>query len=196
MKRTVQMNLTSTPEGIKSLLRTSDDFAEACNQIVPYVVQNRCWNQVDLHHLCYYEIRKLFPSLGAQMICNAIKKVCSAYKALKIGKDEKIPIINFRRNGSTHYDKRTYTLKGGQLSLYAIGGRVCCTFEIGKRQAEYLAAGVPKEGELVRRGHKLFFNLVVDLPDIPRISEGTRLAVDLGENNQLLQQEQYLEEED
>ena len=177
------MNLTSAPEEIMSLLHTGDVFADACNQIVLYVVQNRCWNQVDLHHLCYYEIRELFPSLGSQMVCNAIKKVCCAYKALKIGKDEKIPIINFRRKGSTHYDKRTYTLKDGQLSLFAIGGRVCCSYQVGKRQAEHLSAGVPKEGELVRRGNKLFFNLVVDLPDVPCITEGTRLAVDLGENN-------------
>ena len=117
------------------------------------------------------------------MVCNAIKKVCSSYKALKIRKDEKIPTINFRRNASTHYDKRTYTLKDGKLSLFAIGGRVCCTFDVGKRQTEYLSAGVPKEGELVRVGHKLFFNLVLDLPDVPRVNEGAKLAVDLGENN-------------
>ena len=183
MKRTVALNLTLPPKGLSPILQTNDAFADACNEIVPFAVQNRCWNNVALHRLCYYEIRKRFPLLGSQMVCNAIKKVCSAYKGLNIARGEAVPKINFRRKGSIHYDKRTYTLKNGMLSLFAIGGRVGCTFQVGKQQAEYLLAGVAKEGELVRRGNKWFFNLVVDLPDTPRIAEGKRLAVDLGENN-------------
>jgi predicted transposase len=74
MKRTIALKLTLSQEQSDSLLQTQKSFASACNQIVPFAIENRCWNRVALHHLCYYNVRENVSFLGSQMICNAINK--------------------------------------------------------------------------------------------------------------------------
>lgn len=183
MKRTVAVKLILNQQQSNALLETQKTFAEACNQIVPFSVENRCWNRVALHHLCYYKVRESVSSLGSQMVCSAIKKVCSSYKVLKVKKSENVPVISFREAGSVHYDKRTYSIKGETLSIFTVKGRIKCNFVIGDFQRDYLEKGVVKEAELIRKGKKWFFNIVLDIPDVPFKKDGKILAVDVGENN-------------
>ena len=183
MKRTIALKLNLSQEQSDALLETQKVFAKACNQAISFVVENRCWNRVALHHLCYYHIRENIPSLGSQMVCNAIKKVCSSYKVLKIKKSQNVPTIKFKNTGSVHYDKRTYSVKDSILSLYTVTGRIKCEFITGDFQREYLESGAVKEAELVRKGKVWFFNLVLDFPDVEIKKEGKIFSVDVGENN-------------
>lgn len=183
MKRTIILKLNLSQEQKNALLETQIAFSRACNQVVPFVVENRCWNRVALHHLCYYWIRENIPSLGSQMICNAIKKVCSSYKVLKIKKSQDVPVIFFKESGSVHYDKRIYSIKDKTLSLFTVNSRIKCSFGTGDFQLSYLEQGVVKEAELIRKGKRWFFNVVLDLPDIEIKKERKILAVDVGENN-------------
>lgn len=183
MKRTISLKLTLTQEQSSDLLETQKMFSAACNAIVPSAVENRCWNQCALHHHTYYSTRTSFPSLGSQMVCVAIKKVCSSYKALKIKKSEEVPNIVFKESGSVHYDKRTFSLKEGILSLFTIHKRIRCSFQLGPHQEQYLFVGKVKEGELIRKGKRWFFNLVLDIPDVEPLKTGTTFAIDVGENN-------------
>jgi putative transposase len=183
MKRTISLKLILTQEQSKFLVETQQAFANACNTIVPVAIESRCWNRVALHHLCYYSVREDFPDLGSQMICNAIKKVCSSYKVLKIKRSEDVPTIAFKHSGSVHYDKRTYSLKNEELSLFTLNGRIKCGFKLGDFQKEYINQGDVKEAELIRKGKQWFFNIVLDIPDVPIKKEGKIIAVDVGENN-------------
>ncbi len=183
MKRTIALKLTLTQDQSEVLLETQKMFSDACNQIVPFAVKHRCWNRVALHHHCYYLVRDDLSSLGAQMVCNAISKVCSSYKVLKIPKSEAVPEIKFKQNRSVHYDKRTYSLKNDTLTLFTIKGRIKCTYRMGDFQQEYLEKGVVREAELIRKGKKWFFNLVLELPDVLQKEKGSVVAVDVGENN-------------
>ena len=183
MKRTIALKLNLSSEQSDALFETQKAFANACNQAIPFVVENRCWNRVALHHLCYYQIRESIPSLGSQMVCNAFQKVCSSYKVLKIKKSQDLPTITFKDTGSVHYDKRTYSVKNNILSLYTTNGRVKCEFTTGDFQREYLERGAVKEAELIRKGKRWFFNLVLDLPDMEIKKEGKAFSVDVGENN-------------
>ncbi len=79
-------------------------------------------------------------------------------------------------------EKRTYSLKKGILSLFTLQGRKQFTFQIGAFQQKYLEQGIIKEAELIRRGKRFFFNLVLDLPDPPTKPTGKIVAVDFGEN--------------
>lgn len=183
MKRTISLKLDLSEEQKQALLETQVAFSTACNEIVPFVVENRCWNRVTLHHISYYKVRESIPSLGSQMVCNAIKKVCSSYKVLKIKKTQDVPTITFKETGSVHYDKRTYSIKGDTLSLFTVMGRIKCQFITGDFQREYLQSGMVKEAELIRKGKRWFFNLVLDLPDTDIRKEGNIISVDIGENN-------------
>jgi putative transposase len=183
MKRTIALKLSLSQEQSDDLIETQKVFANACNQAVPFVVENRCWNRVALHHLCYYSIRERIPSIGSQMVCNAFQKICSSYKVLKIKKSQKVPTIKFKDTGSVHYDKRTYSIKDNILSLYTINGRIKCDFITGDFQREYLERGAIKEAELIRKGKRWFFNLVLEFPDEKIKKEGKIFSVDVGENN-------------
>lgn len=182
MKHTLFIKLAPTPEQAQSLSQLQIEFARACNQIVPFARDNRCWNRVALHHLAYYPVREA-THLGSQMVCNGIKAVADAYKVLKLGRQGEVPTIEFRQTGSVHFDARTYRLLEGAVSLYTLGGRTVVDMAIGDFQADYLATGNPKEAELIRKGKQWFFNLVLDCPDPMPVDEGGVLGVELGENN-------------
>jgi IS605 OrfB family transposase len=183
MKRTIALKLDVSQEHSDALLGTQIEFAKSCNEAVPFAAKNRCWNRVALHHLCYYKIRENVPSLGSQMVCNSIKKVCSAYKVLKIKKSQDVPVISFKETGSVHYDKRTFSLKADILSLFTLKGRIKCAFKIGESQRAYLERGTVKEAELIRKGKRWFFNIVLDIPNITFKEKGEIIAIDVGENN-------------
>jgi IS605 OrfB family transposase len=116
------------------------------------------------------------------MVCNAIFAVCKAYRAKTISKNEIVPIIQFRKARSVHFDKRTYTIKGNVLSLYTLQGRIRVEMQMGEFQKELLSFGTPKEAELTCRNGRWYFHLVLDLPDPPLSEKSGMLGVDLGEN--------------
>jgi putative transposase len=183
--RTASLKLLVTSEQSKALAALALDFSGACNAIVPAVVEHRCWNRVALHHLVYYSVRKQFPALGSQMVCQAIHRVADAYRTLTasrgIDKDKPVPVIAFRPT-SVNFDKRTYSIKSGGISLFTLGGRKIVPFVGGKHQLGLFAKGLPKEARLVIRKGMWYFNLVLDLPDAPPVGGGV-FGVDVGENN-------------
>lgn len=181
MKRTISIKLLTSKEQSLKLLALRDQFLTACNSIVPYVVENRCWNRVALHNLSYSKIREK-SSLGSQMICNAIFCVSKAFKNRSILKDESVPLIRFHKNRSVHFDKRTYSMKGNILSLYTLSGRIKVEMKMGSYQQDYFQKGFPKEAELIYKKGRWYFNLVIDLPDVSIQENSKMLGVDLGEN--------------
>lgn len=181
MKRTISIKLEVIKEQSEKLQRLQEAFFSACNQIVPFVVEHRCWNRVALHHLVYRHIRENSP-LGSQMTCNAIYAVCKAYKNRCIVKADTAPTIKFHKNRSIHFDKRTYSIKGETLSLYTLEGRIPLKMRVSPFQRSYFSKGIPKEAELICKKGEWFFNLVLDLPDVPLTENSALFAVDLGEN--------------
>jgi putative transposase len=137
MLRTISIKLLTTTDQAARFTHLKREFASACNTIVPYAAENRCWNRVALHRMTYDKLREE-SLLGSQMTCNAIFAVCKAYKAQnalrRIAKDRPVPKISFR-NASVHFDKRTYSLtSSGQLSLYTLSGRMKVSFCLGDYQ--------------------------------------------------------------
>src|SRR5699024_11201512 len=107
MKRTVSIKLAPTPAQAQALSELQTEFSKACNQVVLFARDHRCWNRVALHHLAYYPAREA-THLGSQMVCNALKAVADAYKVLKLKKSDEVPTISFRNTGAVHFDARTY----------------------------------------------------------------------------------------
>lgn len=177
MKRTIAIKLDLFPDQTDALLELQAVFVAACNRTIDIALQEQEHNRVRLHHLSYYLLRTAFPKLGAQMCCNAIGKAAQALKVLKRYKK-----VLFRESGSVHFDKRTYSLKGNILSLFTLRKRICIKLEISSFHQKFLKEGKIKEAELVRKGKRWFFHLVLDLPDRPRMEPGKPMSVDLGEN--------------
>lgn len=181
MKRTISIKLRLTKDQSNQLVDLRDSFLAACNQIVPFAVEHRCWNRVALHNFSYSKIRSS-SQLGSQMVCNAIFAVCKAYKNRGILKDEVIPTIRFHKNRSVHFDKRTYSLKGTSLSLYTLQGRIRVEMQMSPFHQAYFSHGSPKEAELTFKKGQWYFNLVLDFPDPSTCQNAGVMGVDLGEN--------------
>src|SRR3989304_8492905 len=176
MKRTISIRLDTTPEQNIKRFQLQEAYLFACNKIVHDVIAARCWNRVALHRLVYSKIRKT-SSLGSQMVCNAIYSVCKAYQAKSIFPKEEIPQICFRQGRSVHFDKRTYTIKNGIISLYTLGKRIKVPMRFGQFQKDYFSQGVPKEGELLCKKGRWKFNFVWDFPDPPLQTDTGLLGV-------------------
>ena len=185
MLRTISLKLLAAKDQSALFGELQKAFASTCNSIVPYAMEHRCWNRVALHHMVYHKLRHDSP-LGSQMTCNAIFAVCKAYKAqqaLGTIEGEIVPQLCFR-NASVHFDKRTYTLtKSGQLSLYTLNGRITVAFAMGNYQKKLFDQGVAKEAELINKKGVWYFNLVLEIPNEPKVEKGITMGVDLGENN-------------
>ena len=177
MKRTIAIKLTLSEIEAQALTALQEQFSAACNRLASIALAEKERNRVRLHHLCYYALRKEFPELGAQMCCNAIAKTAQALKALKHPK-----AILFKNGCSVHFDKRTYSLKGTVLSLFTLEKRIRLCLEFSEFHKSFLDRGKVKEAELVRKGKRWFFHLVLDLPDVPVVESNKAMAVDLGEN--------------
>ena len=82
LNRTVCVRLLISPEDSVKLSETHALDRDACNLVVPIVCKNkesRLWQRFALHHAAYSKIREIFPALGAQLACNVIRSVSSAY---------------------------------------------------------------------------------------------------------------------
>jgi len=155
MKRTISIKLDPTTEQSALMDALQAEFARACNIVVEFSAPVKCSNRVALHHLCYYQVREQVPSLGSQMVCNAIANVAQSYKSLvannpKLRKED-WPVISFKQTSSVHFDKRTYSFKNDTLSLFTLEGRITVPYILGNHQANLLNSGIAKEAELLKR---------------------------------------------
>ncbi len=105
---------------------------------------------------------------------------CQVAQALKVLKQPS-PIL-FKNGCSVHFDKRTYSLKRDRLSLFTLEKRVRLQLDISSFHRAFLESGAVKEAELVRKGKRWFFHLVLDLPDVAPVASAEAMGVDFGEN--------------
>jgi hypothetical protein len=128
----VTLSVSAEQAGRLQALQTA--FAQVCNALAPLVQKTRCWNRVTLHHLAYKGLRQQFPTIGSQMICNAIFSVsrtarlvfqhpASPFNLARLG-DKALPLLRFSDTSPVYFDRHTLSLKSGVLSMYTLDGRM------------------------------------------------------------------------
>jgi hypothetical protein len=134
MKSVVRIALqTDAAQGAR-LTELQQAFAQVCNALAPMVQKTSCWNRVALHHMAYKDLRKQFPELGSQMVCNAIYSVSRSCRLLfqhpkspfnvqrLAGKP--LPQLKFQPEAPVYFDRHTLSLKDGQVSMFTLDGRM------------------------------------------------------------------------
>lgn len=125
MKNHLNVRLNTSQEQVARLHELQLAFAQVCNALAPVVQQTRCWNRVGLHHMTYRGLRERFPQMGSQMVCNAIYSVCRASRAVYRALDgQPLPLLHFLPDAPVFFDRHTLSIKGEQLSMYTLDGRI------------------------------------------------------------------------
>jgi len=134
MQSLLRIRLNTTPEQFERLRALQVAFANVCNAIAPVVQRTRCWNRVALHHLVYRTMRERFPTLGSQMICNAVYSVSRTARLVlqhpdspwnvSRRSDAPLPFMRFASSAPVFFDRHTLSLKDDVLSMFTLDGRM------------------------------------------------------------------------
>lgn len=174
MKLTAKIKLNPTEEQRQLLHKTLQRANAACNYISNLAWQEKTFNKLSLHKMCYYDVREKF-NLSAQIVIRALGKVADGYKLDKKTKR------NFRKHGAFPYDSRIlkYRLETQAVSIWTLEGRQIIPFQGGKRQLELLQN---QQGEsdlaFVRGEFYIFAVCDIDTPEPEDIED--YMGVDLG----------------
>ena len=180
MNSFIRVPLNTSPEQFERLLALQCAFAEVCNALAPEVQRSKVWNRVTLHHLHYRNLREKFPALGSQMICNAIYAVsrtsrlvfqtpASPFSLAKLGA-KPLPLLNFANSCPVYFDRHTLSIKGTQLSLFTLDGRMHFELTLPEEQLLLFKVAKLREISLTRRLDNLFeLSFWLDTTVVPQI---------------------------
>ena len=157
MNSVLRISLDTTPEQAERLRALQQGFAQVCNALAPLVQQTRVWNRVALHHLAYRQLREQFPEMGSQMVCNAIYSVSRTCRVvfqhpaspfhLSRLEGKALPLLRFSDTCPVYFDRHTLSVKGGQLSMFTLDGRM--RFQLGLKAEDEALFSTHKLREIV-----------------------------------------------
>src|SRR5437868_7270354 len=128
MRLTIQLKLLPTAHQADALKRTLEAANAACDYISQVAWESKTFRQFAIHKLTYQAARETF-GLAAQLAVRCIGKVAHAYKL------DRLTQRTFQPHGAVPYDDRihSYNLKGSQVSIWTLDGRLAIPFVCGER---------------------------------------------------------------
>jgi putative transposase len=172
----VRCKLVPQSSQAKSLGRTVDQFAAACNYVLKVARAEQAFNKFALQKLAYQDIREKF-GLSANLAVRAVARV---------GKRKGKRTGGFKAT-SVDYDQRILSVKVADetISLNTVDGRLTIPLKIGGYQRHLLRTAESIQGGQLVRGAKgkWYIHLQCKFADeTPKEPNGT-LGVDLGVEN-------------
>jgi len=176
MKQTLLIKLVPTETQFKTLKETMEAFNEACNSISETAFQTKTFNNWQLHHLVYYNIRKHF-NLSAQMTVRAISKVTDAYKINRKTK------ATFKPHGAMVYDQRILSWKGlEKASILTLDGRLKIPIRIGDYQKARMDR-IRGQADLILRNGTFYLAAIIETPEAEPFKARDFIGIDVGVRN-------------
>lgn len=176
MKQTILVKLAPNEIQFNSLKETMEAFNNACNGISETAFQTKTFNNWQLHHLVYREIREHF-KLSAQMAVRAISEVANAYKISKATK------ASFNLHGAMVYDPRILSWKGLEaVSILTLDGRQKIPMLIGAYQ-EARVDKIRGQADLILRDGIFYLAATIDVPEAEPFTPKAFLGIDVGVRN-------------
>jgi putative transposase len=174
LKLTAQVKLVVTAEQADALKKTMAEANACCNRLSAWAWENQTFGQYALHK-ARYAVERAASGLTAQVVVRCNGKVADAYKL-----DKKTQRV-FRPDGAIAYDDRIlrWHIERGQVSIWAVGGRLALPFVCGDYQRGLLAFQ-QGESDLAFHGGEFYLLTTCNLPDPPLIEAEGVLGVDLG----------------
>jgi len=174
LKLTAQVKLVVTAEQADALKKTMAEANACCNRLSAWAWENQTFGQYALHK-ALYAVERAASGLTAQVVVRCNGKVADSYKL-----DKKTQRV-FRPDGAIAYDDRIlrWYIERGQVSIWAVGGRLALPFVCGDYQRGLLAFQ-QGESDLAFHGGNFYLLTTCNLPDPPLVETDGVLGVDLG----------------
>ena len=175
MKLTAQVKLLPTKEQADALQRTMVLANTACDYLSQRAWIAKIFRQYDLHKLAYYDTRREFPDLSAQIVVRCIARVADAYKL-----DYKTQ-RTFRTYSGITYDDRIlhWYVNKAAVSIWTVTGRQHILFVCGSRQ-HILLQTRQGESDLVLVHGKWYLLAACNVEEMPEQETNDALGIDLG----------------
>lgn len=158
----------------KELLALSDNYLKACQYAADKAFETKCQNKYTLHHLIYYDLRKLF-NLKSQFAINAIARGYEAYSSCK----KKVCI----KHMPVRFDRRTFTFLNDKISLTTNDKRCVIPLNIPSYYQRYLSWRYQTADIFLDKQGRLFLNITFSKEINANVSVARLVGVDLGVNN-------------
>lgn len=180
--RQLRVVLETGPEQHERLQALQQEFVRASNALAPIVQQSRCWNRVALHHLAYHPLRERFPSMGSQMVCNAIYSVCRSARIvyqhpdspfnLQRRGDRPLPLLQFTPHSPVYFDRHTLSIRDGTASLFTLEGRMRFDLVLEAGVEQRLRSGKLREVALLQQEGRFSLNFLFGEATDPQDERG------------------------
>ena len=157
-----------------ALKKTMAEANACCNRLSEWAWKNQTFGQYALHK-ARYAAERAASGLTAQVVVRCNGKVADAYKL-----DKKAQRV-FRPDGAIAYDDRIlrWYVERGQVSIWAVGGRLALPFVCGDYQRGLLTFQ-QGESDLVCHDGEFYLLTTCNMPDPPLVATDGVLGVDLG----------------
>jgi IS605 OrfB family transposase len=176
MNQTLIIKLIPDEIQYNALLHTMETFNNACNNISEIAFQTKTFNNWQLHHIVYREIREKF-KLSSQLTVRAISKVSDAYKINRIIK------ATFNLHGSVVYDQRILSWKGLEaVSILTVESRCKIPMQIGIYQKSRMDK-IRGQTELILRENVFYLAAIIEVYETDPFTPKDFLGVDVGIKN-------------
>jgi len=174
MRRTVSIPVDLPSDRFLPLLA---ECAEVFNRHVAWALAARTYSKAKAHQALYAEQRSAHPAVPSALIQTVRDTALEAIKATAFEKrPRKEPTSGLR------YDRRTFTLRGAQITLSCIGSRVRAVLPVPEYFRAIYDTWACKSAMLTyARGSKQFWiRLVFAAPDPPREEGASAEAATIG----------------
>jgi putative transposase len=176
--RTICCKLETTPQAKVALSETSQRFAESCNYVLKTAVTEETHHAIELHKLCYRDIRKHF-GLSANLAVRSIRRVASCLTKLK-GKRKRPKEFKPK---SIDYDARIFSYKETSVSLTTTKGRINIPLLLGEHQRKALKGQSPTSATVTHKAGTWYIHMVVEFEEVQVQLGDNVLGIDLGLHN-------------
>lgn len=148
------LNSVSIPIDLsESALELLELGKEIFDEYSKWAVENKLWSKRKAHAALYFLHRERYPNMPSALI-QSIRD-----NALEACKRDKCKTKPKKRSLSLRYDRRTLTLRGQQLTLAGLEGRMKTIIQIPEYFKERAETWKLKGGTLVHRNKKLCIKL-------------------------------------
>jgi len=177
VNRTIKVKLQLSDADVLSLRETQKIVSSCFNDHVAWSFKKKSWSKLTAHKDLYFSQREKFPQLPSAMLQSTRDTALESVKALKFKFQPKKS-----ENSGIRYDKRLFSLRGEQLTLSSINGRIKTIVQFPEWCKEVVKKGKVQGIQLCWDKKKKQFNasIVFSLFDIKPKSDGTVIGLDRG----------------